>query len=122
MSQRVTRPVLYELDEAQDVRVESAKKHDDLYLQIFPRRKIPLGEAVAQKEGSPARKIMAILDGILPKKNVSVTDKETYITIYPPDEKQLPAFTVVVEKFYDFPIDLEYMKGKIVAGLKKLKL
>jgi len=119
--QKVTRPLLYELDEAQDVRVESTKKHDDLIIQIFPKRPIPLEEAVAKTEGSPARKIMAILDGLLPKKNVSVTDKDTYITIYPPDSTKLPAFTVIVEKFYDFPTDLEYMKGKIVTGLKKLR-
>jgi len=148
--QKVTRPLLYELDEAQDVRVESTKKHDDLIVQIFPKRKISLEEAVAKTEGSPVRKIMSILDGIpkrkisleeavaktegspvrkimsildgiLPKKNVSVTDKDTYITIYPPDTTKLPAFTVIIEKFYDFPTDLEYMKGKVVTGLKKLK-
>jgi len=119
--QKVTRPLSYVLDEAQDVRVESTKKNDDLVIQVFPKRKIPTEEAVSRAEGSPVRKIMASMDGILPKKNVSVTDKETYITIHPPRD-HFPGFTVVIEKFYDFPTDVEYMKGKVITGLKKLKL
>ena len=119
--QKVTRPLLYVLEEAQNVRVESTKKHDDLIVQIFPKRKIPTEEAVSRAEGSPVRKIMVSLDGILPQKNVSVKDKDTYITIHPPRE-HFAGFTVVIEKFYDFPTDVEYMKGKVVEALKKLKL
>lgn len=119
--QRVTRPLSYDLDESQTVRIETAKRNDSLFIQIFPRRKVTTEEAISKAEGSPARKIMTILDKILPSKNVAVEGKDTYITIHPPRE-HIQQFTVEIEKFYEFPIDCEYMKGKIVKELKLLKI
>ncbi len=121
MQQKVTRPLSYDLEEAQNVRIETTKRNESLFIQIFTKRKITTEEAVSKKDGSPARKIMAVIDGVLPKKNAAVTGKDTYITIHPPRE-HIPCFTVEVEKFYEFPTDCEYMKGKLVKALKELRI
>jgi hypothetical protein len=121
MQNKVTRPLSYDLEQAQNVRIETTKRNQSLFIQIFPNRKIPTEEAATPKGDSPVKKIIRALDDILPKTNAAYKGDGAYVDIHPPRE-HFNAFTVEVKAFYEFPIDCEYMKGKIIKALKELKL
>lgn len=115
-----TTVVQYKLEEAENARIEYAKRGTSLFIQYFPRRPISPEEGKRKDDDGPTKKIINALDRVLPKKNAAV-NKETYVNIYPPKE-DIPQYTIEVEGFYEFPTDCDYMRGKIIEELKRVKL
>ena len=114
-------PISYISEMGKSVQIEYAKKGENLVIQLKPQnRVITTEEAMEKTEGSPVRKIMATMDKILPRKNVAVSD-DTYIDIYLPKEN-FNFFTIVINKFYEFPTDCEYLKEKLISELKTITL